>query len=793
MEPYQFTNEHELFRQSLRDFIDKEVQPHIDDWEEDRRIPKDIWKKMGDMGFLGIGYPEEYGGLNLDFSFDVVFNEELGRINSGGFVITQQVVQYMSGPYILRYGSEQLKRKYLPGIISGEKISSIGITEPGAGSDAQNIQTKAIKQDDHYIVNGAKTFITNGVYGDFIVTVVKTDPNLGAAGVSLLVIDRNAEGVSARKLKKLGWHASDTAELNFDNVKVPTENLIGEEGRGFQYLMNGLQLERICFLPCSVVALETAIEKSLQYMSEREAFGRPINQFQVLRHRIAQLAAETEALKAFSYYCCKLYGDGIYDVKLCSMAKLIATELQEKAATQCLQFYGGYGFMEEYPMARMYRDVRVGTIGGGSSEIMREIISKIIIDATNYEKAKTTFSRNGEGISTGVTPFNEEHDLFRQSLRDFLKKEVVPFIDKWEKEGKIPRNIYKKFGEMGYFGLAIPEEYGGSNVDIWYLVILQEEMARVNSGGFAAAMGAHFFLAMTHINGEGNHEQKKKYLIPGNKGELIGCMAVTEPFGGSDVQAIRTTAIRVGDEYIINGSKTFITNGVYSDYIVAACKTNPEAKAKGVSMIVIPRDNPGVSANKLDKLGWRASDTGEIAFDNVRVPVENLLGEENRGFFYIMQHFVSERLSMAIGAVSTSEFALELTLQYMNERKAFGRKINQFQVLRHRVAQMASEIEKNKQFVYNLYQRFQDGDYLVKEASMAKLLCTQLADKVTFECLQMYGGYGFMEDYPIARMWRDSRLGQIGGGTSEILCEIIAKALIDGKGYKEPTIQKTTT
>ncbi|MDB4727143.1 acyl-CoA dehydrogenase family protein [Saprospiraceae bacterium] len=788
-----FTEEHELFRQSLRAFLDKEVQPNLDKWEEDRRIPREVWKKMGNMGFLGIGFPESYGGSNLDFSYDIVFNEELGRINSGGFIITQQVVQYMSGPYILKYGSKELKQKYLPGIISGDLISCIGITEPGAGSDAQNIQTRAVRDGDHYIVNGSKTFITNGVYGDFIVTVVKTNPDAGAAGVSLLVIDRNAEGVSARKLKKLGWHASDTAELSFDNVKVPVENLIGQEGRGFQYLMNGLQLERLCFIPCTVVACETAIEKALQYMSEREAFGQTLDKFQVLRHRIAQLASEVEALKAFSYYCCQLYGAGIYDVKLCSMAKLISTELQEKVSTQCLQFYGGYGFMEEYPMARMYRDCRVGTIGGGSSEIMREIISKIVIDSMNYEKAKSGFARTGEG-NTNLSYFTKDHEIFRQSLRDFMAKEVLPHIDKWEKEGTIPREIYQKFGKMGYFGLAIPEEYGGSSVDRWYEVVLHEELARVNSGGFAAAMGAHFFLAMTHVNGEGNHEQKMKYLVPGCKGTLIGCMAVTEPFGGSDVQAIRTTAVREGNHYIINGSKTFITNGVYSDYIVAACQTNPSAKgAKGISMILIPRDTSGVSSNKLDKLGWHASDTGEIAFDNVKVPVENLLGEENYGFMYIMQHFVSERLSMAVGAVATSEYALEVTLKYMNERMAFGQKINKFQVLRHRIAQMASEIEKNKQFVYSLYQRFQDGDYLVKEASMAKLVCTQLADKVTFECLQMFGGYGYMEDYPLARMWRDARLGQIGGGTSEILCEIISKAMIDGKGYQEPMVKQEKT
>lgn len=403
MNSYYFTEEHELFRQSLRDFLDKEARPYIDQWEENRRIPRDIWKKMGEMGFLGLSYPEDYGGSNLDFFYDVVFNEEIGRLNSGGFTIVQLVTQYMSSPYILKYGSDKLKQKYLPGIVDGSLINSIAITEPGAGSDAANIQTKAIKEGDYYIVNGSKTFITNAVYGDIIVTVVKTNLAAGTAGVSLLVIDRNAEGVSATKLKKLGWHASDTAELKFENVKVPVENLIGQEGQGFYYLMNGLQLERLAGVPGMVSAMEYALEATLKYMSEREAFGRSINKFQVLRHRIAQLSSEIESVKAFGYSCCRMYADGHYDVKLCSMAKLLATELAEKVATQCLQMFGGYGFMEEYPMARMYRDVRVGTIGGGSSEIMREIIAKMVIDDVAYESASTSNgSANGHTESLSL-------------------------------------------------------------------------------------------------------------------------------------------------------------------------------------------------------------------------------------------------------------------------------------------------------------------------------------------------------------------------------------------------------
>ena len=309
----------------------------------------------------------------------------------------------------------------------------------------------------------------------------------------------------------------------------------------------------------------------------------------------------------------------------------------------------------------------------------------------------------------------------------------------------------------------------------------------MNSGGFAASIGAHPLLALTHLNAEGSEKQKQRYLVPGIKGEIVGCLAITEPGGGSDVQAVRTSAIKEGDHYIVNGSKTFITNGVLSDFLIVVVKTNPDVKAsRGISLLIIDRDTPGVSATYLDKLGWRASDTGEIAFDDVRVPTHNLLGAEGQGFMYIMQHFVSERLSMGSGGVAAAAYTLELTLKYINEREAFGKKINRFQVLRHRIAQMSAEIEMLRIFTYSLYARYNDGDYPVKEASMCKLLGTQLADKVATQCLQMFGGYGYMESYPLARIFRDARLGQIGGGTSEIMCEIISRMMIEGAEYREP-------
>lgn len=380
--------------------------------------------------------------------------------------------------------------------------------------------------------------------------------------------------------------------------------------------------------------------------------------------------------------------------------------------------------------------------------------------------------------------FTEEHHLFRQSLKDFLKKEVVPHINEWEKTGTIDRSIWKKFGEMGFFGLPYPEEYGGLNLDLFYTVILLEELQKINSGGFAAAIWAHAYLAMTHLNKEGDEAIKEKYLAPSISGDKIGCLCITEPFGGSDVAGMRSTAEKKGDKYVINGSKTFITNGVYSDYLVVAAKTDPSKGNKGISIFVMDRDTPGISATKLDKLGWRASDTGEIAFDNVEIPLTNLMGEENKGFPYIMQHFALERLIMAVNAHARAEYALEYTLEYMADRTAFGKTIDKFQALRHTIAELYADQEHCKTFNYVTAKRLDKGEYVVKEATMAKLRSTKMSDDVIYQCLQFLGGYGYMEDYPLARMFRDSRLGPIGGGTSEILREIIAKIVIDKKEYQ---------
>jgi alkylation response protein AidB-like acyl-CoA dehydrogenase len=380
--------------------------------------------------------------------------------------------------------------------------------------------------------------------------------------------------------------------------------------------------------------------------------------------------------------------------------------------------------------------------------------------------------------------FTEEHQLFRASFRDFLQKDVVPYIEQWEKSGTIDRFIWKKMGEMGFFGINYPTQYGGMNLDLFYTVIFLEELQKIKSSGFAAAMWAHAYLAMTHLNAEGDERIKQEYLAPSISGDKIGALCVTEPFGGSDVAGMRTTAVKSGDTYIINGSKTFITNGVYADYYIVAAKTQPELGNKGISIFLVDTNTPGISATKLDKLGWRASDTAEIAFDNVEIPAGNLMGELNKGFPYIMQHFAFERLIMAINAHARAEYAIDYTIEYMEQRQAFGTTLNKFQALRHTIVEHATEVEHCKIFNYAAIARLDQGEYVVKEATMAKLKSTKVADDTIYSCLQMLGGYGYMEEYPLARLFRDSRLGPIGGGTSEIMKEILSKMIMDKQNYK---------
>ncbi len=368
---------HHMVRRSVKEFVDKEIVPHIDDWEEMNEFPRDLYKKAGDVGILGIGYPEEYGGTPGDIFFQIAAWEEIMRCGSGGVAAGLGSLN-IAIPPIISHGTDEQKERFVKPVILGDKIAALAITEPGGGSDVADLQTTAVRENDHYIVNGSKTFITSGCRADQITCAVRTGGS-GAQGISLLVIEADSSGYSvSEKLKKTGWWASDTAQIFFDNCKVPVENLIGEENRGFYGIMGNFQSERLQLAVIANVTSQMALDESIRYAGQREAFGRPLTGFQVMRHKIVDMATLVEVSREYTYRVAAKIGVGHSQIKEISMAKNFACSTSDKVTYDAVQIFGGYGFMRGYPVERLYRDNRVLSIGGGTTEIMKEIISKHI-------------------------------------------------------------------------------------------------------------------------------------------------------------------------------------------------------------------------------------------------------------------------------------------------------------------------------------------------------------------------------------------------------------------------------
>jgi acyl-CoA dehydrogenase len=382
-----------------------------------------------------------------------------------------------------------------------------------------------------------------------------------------------------------------------------------------------------------------------------------------------------------------------------------------------------------------------------------------------------------------IPPFTQEHEDFREAVHRFVVNELAPHAQEWEDAHYFPDELFLRFGEMGYFGLKYPEAYGGSvgpdeDPLSGYIAdaVLVEELAYCGSGGTAAGLGAHSSIAMPPIWKFGTEDQKQRYLVPGIKGEKIGALAITEPDAGSDVAGIKTRAERVEGGFVVNGSKMFITNGVRADFYVTAVKTTSEGGHHGISFVIIEKGE-GVEASAIEKMGWHASDTGLIAFDDVFVPEDNLLGEENQGFYLIMANFQWERLLMALGSVGGMKVAFDKTLEFAKERRAFGKPIGSHQAIRHKLAEIAVTIEAGRDLTYHALRKFVAGEDAVKEVTMAKLATQRPAFDVVDTCIQIHGGAGYMKEYGLERAARDLRLGPIGGGTDEIMKEILGKTL----------------
>jgi acyl-CoA dehydrogenase len=383
-----------------------------------------------------------------------------------------------------------------------------------------------------------------------------------------------------------------------------------------------------------------------------------------------------------------------------------------------------------------------------------------------------------QGVRAPFPPFGSEHGELRETIGRWVREEIVPHVDDWERNREFPLELYRRAGELGFLGLKYPVELGGQGGDAVHDAVWAEELAAGGaSGGVGAGLGAHTGIATPPVFRFGTPEQHERFLRPAIRGEKIGALGITEPGAGSDVASIRTRARKVDGGYVVNGSKTFITNGVRADFLVCAVKTTDEGGHHGISFLILERDMPGYEVSrKLEKMGWHASDTGELSFTDVEVPDENRLGDENQGFYLIMANFQWERLLMALGAVGAMRRLLDVAIAYASEREAFGRPIGKFQTIRHKVAEMGVKLEAGRALTYAALRKYAAGEDALREVTMAKLLTQRSALEVADDCLQIHGGYGYMTEYGVERAVRDLRLGPIGGGTEEIMKEILGRS-----------------
>ncbi|TCJ00637.1 acyl-CoA dehydrogenase family protein [Aeromicrobium sp. IC_218] len=373
--------------------------------------------------------------------------------------------------------------------------------------------------------------------------------------------------------------------------------------------------------------------------------------------------------------------------------------------------------------------------------------------------------------------FESDHDAFRDTVRAFCEKEVAPHHEQWEKDGVVPRELWQKAGELGLLGFMMPEEHGGGGIhDFRFNAIISEELARIGASGVGFVL--HTDLVSSYLLALANDEQRARWFPPFCTGEIISAIAMTEPGTGSDLQSIATTAVRDGDHYVLNGAKTFISNGILADLVIVAAKTDPSAGAMGVSLIVVERGMAGFERGRnLDKMGLKAQDTAELFFDDVRVPVENLLGQEGHGFIYLMQNLPQERLAISVGAMAATRAILDMTLDYVKERKAFGKPIGSFQNSRFVLASLETEYRIGQSFVDASIAAHHRGELTAEEAAMGKWWTTELQNRAAAQCLQLHGGYGFMTEYPISKAYTDSRIQTIYGGTTEIMKEIVGRSM----------------
>lgn len=771
---YRLPDEVIEYRDMIRDFAEREIRPSAEKRDLEGTWDFALWKKMADVGLLGLSVQPEYGGSGASCLMTAVAHEAFAEGSlDGGLTLALGAHAIIGTMPIALLGTKEQKEKYLPKLASGEWTAGLGLTEPSSGSDAAgSMQTRAVRKGDRYIINGSKMFITNGPIGDVFVCMAVTDKKKGAFGVSVFIVEKNFKGFSVgKKLNKMGMKTSTTSELIFEDMEVPVENMISEENSGFLRVGRAtLEWERTVLVAAGLGSMNSLIKAGTRYAKDREQFGEPIIRFQAIQDKIARSRYKLDASRLLIYSSAMKKDAGLPAPIESSIGKLYTTESNVEVAYDIGQVFGGYCFIHEYPVERAYRDTRLSTLGAGTSEVMRSII------AANMKELLIDADLEGE-----------EKELFH-SFRNFCQKEITPLTAELDKKGEVPRSHFEKLYQVGYTSAMHEAAYGGTDSSYFFATHLQEALAEACGSTFFS-VGASVGLFGLPLREHGTDAQKAKYLPDIIKGKKVGALGVTEPGAGSDVANIQTKAVFKNGKYYISGAKTYITNAPICDYVHVLAVAERDGKKIGQTVFIVDANAKGVSRGKpMDKLGLKGSPTGELFFDEVEVSEESILGRAGRGFAIIMSAFNRERLALGAYSVGVMAAAIQHCRKYAKERKSFGKPIIKHQAVAFMISDMITKYEAARQMLHEtawmLDQAGDESHYmhngerveLAARTAALKLMASTYAREVTNLAVQVFGGAGYIEDYPVARLYRDIKLAEIGGGTSEIMKSIVARS-----------------
>ncbi len=779
---YRLPDEVMEFREQVYDFAVRDIRPSSEARDLAGTWDPALWKKMANIGLLGLSVQEEYGGSGASCLMTTVAHEAFAEGSlDGGLTLALGAHAIIGTMPIALLGTDAQKKKYLPKLASGEWTAGLGLTEPSSGSDAAgSMRTVAVKKGDRYIINGSKMFITNGPIGDVFVCMAITDKKKGAFGVSVFIVEKNFKGFSVgKKLNKMGMRTSTTSELIFEDMEVPAENMISEENSGFLRVGRAtLEWERTVLVAAGLGSMKNLITEGTRYAKQREQFGEPIIRFQAIQDKIARSRYKLDAARLLIYSSAIKKDKGLPAPIESSIGKLYTTESNVEVAYDMGQVFGGYCFIHEYPVERAYRDVRLSTLGAGTSEVMRSIIAS-----------------NMKELWLDADLDEEQKELFH-SFRNFCQKELAPRTGEMDKKGEIPRSHFEKLYQVGYNGLGHEESVGGSNSSYFMATHYQEALAEACGSTFFS-VGASVGLFGLPIREHGTDAQKAKYLPEIVQGKKIGALGVTEPGAGSDVANIQTKAVFKNGKYYISGTKTYITNAPVCDSVLILAVAEKDGKKVGQTVFIVDAHAKGVSRGKpMDKLGLKGSPTGELFLDEVEVSEADILGRAGRGFAIIMSAFNRERLALAAYSVGVMAACIQHSRKYAKERKSFGKAIIKHQAVAFMISDMITKYEAARQVLHETawildqaghpgagsgaspghYMHNGERIELTARTAALKLMASTYAREVTNLAVQVFGGAGYIEDFPVARLYRDIKLAEIGGGTSEIMKSIVARS-----------------